>query len=211
MKYDYLGDTDYMPVDGMSGIVSEPTVYNMASAIKASKFPMAVDTAPVNEEVTNTVNRLAKAESNSGEDNFLCGILVKFNLTFSNKAWVEAERYHWLSIVSSQSTMHRISKFELPGQYSNYVDDEIVEVMMRLQKRYNETKSKEDYLRLLYSNPAGFKLTAQIVTNYRQLKTVYRQRANHTLPEWRQFCQWLQTLPHSEWITRKEEGAVANG
>ena len=33
-------------------------------------------------------------------------------MTFSNKAWVEAERYRFLEFVSSQSTMHRITKFD---------------------------------------------------------------------------------------------------
>ena len=53
--------------------------------------------------------------------------------------------------------------------------------------------------------PSGMELTARMTTNYRQLKTIYRQRKDHRLPEWREFCRWLETLPHSEWITRKEE------
>ena len=36
--------------------------------------------------------------------------------------------------------------------------------------------SKEAYLEILYSNPCGFKLTAAMTTNYRQLKTIYYQR-----------------------------------
>ena len=40
-----------------------------------------------------------------------------------------------------------------------------------------------------------------VVTNYQQLKTIYAQRLNHRLPEWRAFCQQLEELPHSEWIT----------
>lgn len=55
-----------------------------------------------------------------------------------------------------------------------------------------------DYLRLLYSNPAGFELTARLTTNYRSLKGVYSQRKNHKLPEWRKFCDWVETLPYAE-------------
>lgn len=54
------------------------------------------------------------------------------------------------------------------------------------------------YLEILYSNPAGFELTARLTTNYRQLKTIYSQRKNHRLPEWREFCQWILTLPYSK-------------
>ena len=66
----------------------------------------------------------------------------------------------------------------------------------------NEEAIKEQYLRVLYSNPCGFKLTAGMTTNYRQLKTIYNQRKTHRLPEWRAFCEWIHTLPMSELITR---------
>ena len=39
-----------------------------------------------------------------------------------------------------------------------------------------------------------------MTTNYRQLKTIYRQRKNHALPEWKAFCKWIETLPWSELI-----------
>ena len=55
--------------------------------------------------------------------------------------------------------------------------------MNELKDTYNRTNDKEDYLRLLYSNPCGFELTARLSTNYRCLKNVYRQRKNHKLPE----------------------------
>ena len=62
-------------------------------------------------------------------------------------------------------------------------------------------KSAEMYLEILYSNPAGFRLTARMTTNYRQLKTMYLQRKDHRLPEWRAFCKWIETLPHADFIT----------
>ena len=41
-----------------------------------------------------------------------------------------------------------------------------------LQQVYNENKSKEDYLKLLYSTPAGLKMTGRISTNYLQLMNI---------------------------------------
>ena len=137
----------------------------------------------------------------TGHDNFLNGIIVQFDLTFTVKAWTEAERYHFFDFISSQSTMHRIAKFNLDEAYNEYVDKRIIEIMKELVDRYNKTSSPEDYLNLLYSNPCGFELTAGMTTNYRQLKTIYQQRFNHRLPEWRCFCDWLKKLPNSEWIT----------
>lgn len=183
-------------------VVSNTRVYGFDESIKASKYPMATNTEDCTVEITERQKVLASSPKGEGHDNFLCGIVVQFDLTFTVKAWTEAERYHFFDIVSSQSTMHRISKFDLGEQYIGYVDQRIIAIMNELKDRYNETKDAEDYLRLLYSNPCGFKLTAAMTTNYRQLKTIYSQRRFHRLPEWREFCEWVESLPHSELITR---------
>lgn len=183
-------------------VVSNVEVYGLERSIRESKYPMSVNTAECTEELTDRQIKLANAPKGSGHDNFLCGILVRFDLTLTIKAWTEAERYHFFDIVSSQSTMHRISKFDLDEQYIGYVDKRIIGIMNELKDRYNETQDQEDYLRLLYSNPCGFRLTAAMSTNYRQLKTIYSQRKNHRLPEWREFCVFVESLPHSDLITR---------
>ena len=181
-------------------VVSSVSIYGLLPSVQASKFPMSTDTN-TSPEPTDTTYRLAQCDPGSGHDQFLTGIVVQFNLTLTNKAWVEAERYHFLDFVSSRSTMHRIAQFDLDQAYISYVDPRMVEVMKALVAEYNSDPTPEKYLRVLYSNPAGFRLTARMTTNYRQLKTIYRQRRNHRLPEWRAFCEWIETLPYSEWIT----------
>jgi hypothetical protein len=171
-------------------------IYDLEESIKASKYPMAVDTNKCNTEITNTVKSLGSSDKGCGHDQFLTGIRVAFDLTFTNKAWVELERYRFIEFVSSQSTMHRISKFDLSTQYNKYVDTRIIDIMNELKDKYNETQDVEDYLTLLYSNPCGFELTARLTTNYRALKTCYCQRKTHRLPEWREFCNWIETLPY---------------
>ena len=173
-------------------------VYDMEECFRASKYPMAVNTESVSGEITETIKKLAQSPKGEGHDQFLTGIRVNFDLTFTIKAWTEAERYRFLEFVSSQSTMHRISKFNLGEQYNEYVDPRIIEIMEELKNRYNETGDKEDYLRLLYSNPCGFELTARLTTNYRALKTIYSQRKNHRLPEWREFCEEIKKLPYAK-------------
>ena len=180
-------------------------VYDMEESFKASKYPMSVDTDKVNGEITPRIVSLANTAKGEGHDQFLTGIRVAFDLTFSVKAWVEAERYRFLEFVSSQSTMHRISKFDLSEQYNEYVDERIIKIMNELKESYNKTNNPDDYLRLLYSNPCGFKLTARLTTNYRCLKTIYSQRKTHRLPEWVEFCYWIEQLPYSELIIGREE------
>lgn len=176
--------------------INNVKVYDLEESIKASKYPMATDINSINNDITSTVINLASSGKGEGHDQWLTGVRVAFDLTFSNKAWIELERYKFIEFVSSQSTMHRISKFDLPKQYNEYVDKRIVSIMEELKNKYNKTNDKIDYLKLLYSNPCGFELTARLTTDYRALKTVYPQRYNHRLPEWKKFCEWILTLPY---------------
>lgn len=200
-------------------VVSNVNVYGLEESVKGSKSLMTVDQSALNSDSADKKGKHASVKSNS-HDSFMNGIIVQFDLTFTNKAWVDAERYHFLEFVSSQSTMHRITKFDLDQAYNEYVDTRIVEIMKEKVAAYNELQADiknlkaegkdvttlndvaaQKYLEILYSNPAGFRMTARMSTNYRQLRTIYHQRKAHRLPEWRAFCRWIETLPHSEFIT----------
>lgn len=144
--------------------------------------------------------------------------------------WVEAERYRFLEFVSSQSTMHRITKFNLDNQYCEYVDPRVIEIIKEKVAVYNDLlecsklwpehmtqeeleeakmRLKRKYLEILYTNPAGFELTARMTTNYRCLLNVYIQRHDHRLPEWREFCKELLKLPYfPELVAAYAEGKV---
>lgn len=185
-------------------VVSKVKVYDLEESIIASGYPMETDVTINNEEVTESdlkrAKNLCKAcrLDNPAHGQYLTGIRVNFDLTFSIKAWTEAERYRFLEFVSSQSTMHRIARFDIENSYVPYVDSRMITVMRELVDTYNRTQSQEDYLKLLYSNPCGFRLTARMTTNYRCLANIYKQRKNHRLPEWKAFCKWIETLPYAK-------------
>ena len=202
-------------VKSCDGLVSDCHVYDLDESVRASKYPMAVDHNKTNSEITDRTKSLGRTGMGEGHDNFLSGIVVNFDLTITNKMWVEAERYHFFQIVSSQSTMHRISKIgENRNNFDSHVDPRTLSILNEKIAEYNRLVSlatpddlnvtqkrdellKEAYLDILMNVPAGLKLTARISTNYRQLKTIYYQRKNHRLPEWRKFCNWMETeLPH---------------
>ena len=192
-------------------------VYDLEESLIASGFPMRTElvTRHADEKDVKRGLNLTKASfGNGAHAQWLTGVRVAFDLTFTNKAWVEAERYRFLEFVSSQSTMHRITKFNLDNQYNEYVDPRVVEIMKEKVAEYNSIgnldmidvklhaelleQKKRKYLEILYTNPAGFELTARMTTNYRCLKNIYIQRKNHRLPEWRKFCKWIETLPYFE-------------
>lgn len=188
-------------------IVNNVKVYGLKESILAAALPMRTeeinyDTTEITEHDLKRVKNLILAvdNDNPAHGQFMSTIMVGFDLTFTNKAWVEMERYKFMTFCSSQSTMHRISNFDLDNNYIEYVDDRIITIMNELKDVYNKTKKKEDYLKLLYSNPCGFKLTARLSTSYRCLRNIYKQRKNHRLPEWREFCKWIETLPYAEML-----------
>lgn len=186
--------------------VENVKVYDLQESLIASGYPMrtSLETRCLDDGDLTRARKLVNLtkDGNGAHAQFLTGIRVAFDVTFSNKAWIEAERYRFLEFVSSQSTMHRITKFNLDTAYNEYVDPRIIEIMKEKVKEYNSITNDEDkkekYLEILYSNPAGFELTARLTTNYRCLRNIYLQRKDHRLPEWREFCAWIETLPYAE-------------
>lgn len=188
-------------------LIGNYKVYGLEDSVKASKYPMSVDIDKCTSEITEKTKALAGCATGTGHDQFLTGIVVQFDLTFSIKAWTEAERYNFFHFVSSQSTMHRIARFDVAKQCNEYVSKETIREVERLANLYNENHTPDNYLRLIYNVPVGFQLTARMTTNYRQLKTIYQQRKTHRLPEWREFCAWIETLPMAaELITGNRHG-----
>lgn len=201
-------------------IITHLRVYDLEETLLASGYAMIEDyeESTVSTELASIKKKtqdshpyrralkLLRAPLNSGHCSFAKGIIVNMDLTFTNKAWIEFQRYHFADIITGMSTMHRISQFDLDAAFNDYTDPVIINRLKELQSTYQQTKSKEDYLRLLYSTPSGLKMTGRITTNYLQLMNIWSQRHHHRLPEWRQFCDELRTkLPFFE------EFLIANG
>lgn len=130
-----------------------------------------------------------------GHDNFLNGIIVQFDLYAPLYMWKQIQRYHFLDFISSQSTMHRLLKFDVATQCVSDTDPVIVRRYQDLVADYNAAPNEAKWRTLVASLPCGFVLGATMTTNYRQLKTIYLQRRNHKLKEWHDFCAWCETLP----------------
>lgn len=201
-------------------IISNVRVYGVEESIVASGYPMLVkpysesEFEAACEDVINNSDsshtkrsiKLAGTGTGEGHDNFLNGIIVQFDLRLTIKVWTEAERYHFFDFVSSMSTMHRLTQMDFDASLCPYITDSTKNEISALLAKYNENPCEETKLALLYNCPTGLQLTARMTTNYRQLKTIYKQRKNHLLPEWKAFCKWVKTLPYAkEFITLEKE------
>jgi hypothetical protein len=166
-------------------------------------------------------NKLAKVPSGSGHDNFLKGIIVQFDLQYPEYFSPQLQRYNWIDIISSQSKMHKITSRELtkddftPQTYQMFID-RINELIWRHNNNpwkgedlvlYGiPIKTKQQCFEMIIQNlPSGYLKWMGISTNYLQLKTIYKQRRNHRLPEWKEFCDFIETLPMAKELITVEK------
>lgn len=185
--------------------IENTEVYGLNKSFIASGNAMRVKMSdntktPTDKDTIRSLS-LAKTKPGEGHDNFLNGVIVQFDLYAPLYMWKQLQRYHFLDFISSQSTMHRLAKFNIKEQCTEDTDSIIIERYQELLDWYNGYDDKDInkpllWRRLVASLPCGFVLGATMTTNYRQLKTIYLQRKNHKLKEWRAFCDWCETLPY---------------
>lgn len=195
--------------------IEKTEVYGLNKSIIASGNAMRTEmddnTEDFKERDFSRAVKLGTTKSGEAHDNFLNGIIVQFDLYAPLYMWKQLQRYHFLDFISSQSTMHRLTKFNVKEQCVSDVDEVILERYQELLDKYNnfgayvfssemnddEKQEKNQLWRTLVASlPCGFVLGATMTTNYRQLKTQFLQRNNHRLKEWRQYCKWILSLPY---------------
>ena len=184
--------------------ISNWKVYDLEESINACRYSM-MENIPEHIDFNKSLERavkLAKCPTNSGECNFLCGIRVAFDIKYPQYISPELQRYNFLSIVTSQSKMHKLQAFTSKS-YNKYVDESAIRKVEEYINDYNEARTPEDkyyyWMKALSNCPLGLELTMRCTTNYLQLRTIYNQRRNHKLKEdWGAFCEWIKSLPYSK-------------
>lgn len=155
--------------------------------------------------------RLAK--SGTEHRKYMRMIHVQLDVTAPTFWLIEADTYKVGTVRNSCSKMHKIHAFEItPKDFSNNailaagaetanVFYTVVAELERLRNLFNETNNIVYWKALLQLLPHGYNVRSTIDLNYEVLANMYRQRKNHKLDEWREFCTWIETLPYSELIT----------
>lgn len=185
--------------------IENTRVYGLEKAIVASGNSYRTiirDESDLNEKDLIRAEKLGQVDPGTGHDTFLNACLVTMDITAPLYWWKQAQRYHWLEFVSSQSTMHCVLKFDIKNQCVDDVDAQIIKIIEQLVADYNKAKEENNlglanklWYKIIASLPCGFCLGATMTTNYRQLKTICAQRNGHKLKEWKIFIDWCKTLP----------------
>lgn len=133
--------------------------------------------------------------------------------------WKELDTYKIGTIANSCSTMHKIAEkeFTLEDFSIEHLNDDrsaelsnvewlehLIHHLNKDRLRFIETKDKQYWWQMIQLLPSSYNQTRNVMLNYEVLANIYKQRKNHKLDEWREFCKWIEELPYSELITGKE-------
>lgn len=187
-------------------------VYDLRESVIASGNAMRVSLPEYSDaEFERGLVRMRKLvnASKAGEvkchDNALCGIRVSFDVVYPQYWSMEFQRYHFADIVTSSSKMHRIMLMNIGDACNEYVDERVVAVLNEKIRLYNQEKTNERFMEVISNVPMGLELCMRVSTNYKQLQTIYHQRKNHKLHEWRYFCEWVKSLPYAKTLILGED------
>lgn len=144
-------------------------------------------------------------KAGSPDRKFMRMIHVQADVTAPLYWWKQADQYRIGVTTNSTSTMHTIHKKEFTiDDFSNeHLMTGGIECLEHLCKDLNlcrnyflETKDKAYWWQMIQLLPSSFNQMRTIDLNYETLFSIYHQRKNHKLDEWREFCKWIETLPY---------------
>lgn len=142
--------------------------------------------------------------------------------------WSEFDTYKVGTVSNSCSTMHKIhsKEFTLDDFSCEHLDLDNYDLLKKTIVRLNcyrdiyinggiveypdcgrqtfESKSKKIkkiWWQMIQLLPSSYNQTRNIMMNYEVLANIYRSRRCHKLDCWREFCDFVETLPYSELIT----------
>jgi hypothetical protein len=166
-------------------------------------------------------------------------ITVYVDITAPLYWWKEFDTYKVGTVANSCSTMHKIHEKEFHlADFScehlrdvgdldcvnNYPNDEggidcwgpldtlglVIESLNHNREKFLETKDKKYWWQMIQLLPSSYNQKRTLMLNYEVLAGIYEWRKNHKLDEWRELCNWIETLPYSEIITGEKEDSNGN-
>ena len=76
-----------------------------------------------------------------------------------------------------------------------------IKMLNRCRDLYIQTKEKKYWWQMIQLLPSTYNQKRTVMLNYEVLANIYKSRRNHKLDEWHTFCDWIEKLPYSEFIT----------
>lgn len=169
----------------------------------------------------NNDHSLMQRLSNAGTEHrkYMRMMPVYVRITAPLYWWKEFDTYKVGTVANSCSTMHKIAEKEFTledfsCEHLNRIGTsslwDIINILNISRTLYLEggdykgehyhAKDKQVWWQMIQLLPSSYNQTRNVMFNYEVLANIYRQRKNHKLDEWREFCKWIESLPYSELI-----------
>ncbi len=149
--------------------------------------------------------RLAQTLADAGNEHgkYLRMISVSCDIVAPVFWLAELDTYKVGTVRNSCSMMHKgMSRKYTPDMFTaeslcpNMIAA-LCDTLNEFVDRYKETKEEEYFRALRELMPMGYNYRVTWYANYAVLRTIYHQRKNHRLQEWKDFCKWIESLPYS--------------
>lgn len=136
---------------------------------------------------------------------FLRQIMVSMDITAPLYWWKEFDTYKVGTTANSCSTMHKIHAKEftlddfsheqlIPASLD--VLDNTVDALNLYRRWFIETRDKQYWWQLVQLLPTSYNQRRTVTLNYEVLLNMYNARKSHKLDEWRQLCNYIETMPY---------------
>ena len=150
-------------------------------------------------------------------------ITVSFDMKAPLYFWKQFDTYKVGVTQSRGSTMHTITKepFVLESFSHEWLpakspSEDLLLYICRelnwLRNMYlNDFKDDKEarkgiWRQIIQLLPSSYNQVGTVLLNYEVLSKIYNERRHHKLPEWKQFCNWIEALPYADGlIFRKED------
>lgn len=138
-------------------------------------------------------------------------ITVYLDITAPFYWWKEFDTYKVGTVANSCSTMHTIHKRDLT--LNDFAHEHLTECNRNLLQltidninaarrdfieATDSDSAKDAWWQMIQLLPTSFLQKRTVQLNYEVLHNIYHSpRYNHKLDEWREFCEWIKTLPYA--------------
>ena len=198
------------------------SAYGIVDQIDTGVEPINVPGYVIGENDLKLMKSLAKAGSDHGK--FLRMIIVTCDITAPLYWWKEFDTYKVGTVANSCSTMHKIHDKEFTLDDFSFehltegsldaVAKPIVSVLNSAREAYLNfdewnkedpegwdkgiTCKKDIWWQMIQMLPSSYNQKRTVQLNYEVLRNIDRlgRRKDHRLDEWREFCDWAETLPY---------------
>lgn len=192
----------------------KPSVMNFENAVRGARNPMSSwdrmdsytepdGTFVFGEKDLELAKRLCRAGSDHRK--FIRQIFVSVDITAPMYWWKEFDTYKVGTTANSTSTMHKIhaKPFEMEDFSHEQLLPEaentmkiVIDTLENLRLSYLANKNKSAWYSMIQLLPSSYHQTRTCTMSYENLTSMYYARKEHKLNEWREFSDWVRTLPY---------------